>query len=84
MCAAVESPQPYVSEEDAVRRMLPVLVMSIVALVGAQAWSYRITRTYQFFPSLRLQLAHVRCCIDFATPVRLSLIHSVGRDLVRS
>ena len=29
------------------RRMLPVLVMLTVALVGAQAGSYRITRTYQ-------------------------------------
>src|SRR3954462_4346961 len=33
-------------EEDAMRRMLPVLVMSAVGLVGAQA-GYRITRTYQ-------------------------------------
>src|SRR5216684_2511655 len=41
MCAAEESAQPYVSEEDAMRSMLPV------ALVGAQAGSYRITRTYQ-------------------------------------
>ena len=29
------------------RRMLPVLVMLTVALVGSQAGSYRITRTYQ-------------------------------------
>ena len=29
------------------RRILPVLVMLTVALVGAQAGSYRITRTYQ-------------------------------------
>jgi DNA-binding beta-propeller fold protein YncE len=29
------------------RRMLPVLVMSTVALVGAQDGSYRVTRTYQ-------------------------------------
>ena len=29
------------------RRMLPVLVMLTVALAGAQAGSYRITRTYQ-------------------------------------
>ena len=29
------------------RRMLPVLVLLTVALVGAQAGSYRITRTYQ-------------------------------------
>jgi len=28
------------------RRMLPVLVMLTVALAGAQAGSYRITRTY--------------------------------------
>src|SRR3954467_2163910 len=28
------------------RRMLPVLVMLAIALVGAQAGSYRITRTY--------------------------------------
>src|SRR6476469_6259659 len=46
MCAAVESAQPYIGEEDAMRRMLPVLV-SAVALVGAQTGSYRITRTYQ-------------------------------------
>src|SRR5438270_5137232 len=42
----VES-QSYVSEEDAMRRILPVLVMLTVALVGAQSRSYRITRTYQ-------------------------------------
>ena len=29
------------------RRMLPVLVVLTVSLVGAQAGSYRITRTYQ-------------------------------------
>src|ERR1700704_5736257 len=34
-------------EEDAMRRMLPVLVILTVALVGAQTASYRITRTYQ-------------------------------------
>src|SRR3954471_7965630 len=39
--------QLNVSEEDAMRRMLPVVVMSTVALVGAQAGPYRITRTYQ-------------------------------------
>src|SRR4249920_2782145 len=37
---------PAASEEGA-RRLLPVLVMLTVALVGAQAGPYRITRTYQ-------------------------------------
>src|SRR5207248_7589501 len=42
-----QAPHPTPARRTAMRRMLPALVLLTGALVGAQAGSYRITRTYQ-------------------------------------